>query len=154
MDSIATITQGEIELISRFISLLMEERGALKTANIAALPEIAARKLQLIDQLNAVELTRSQLLDCPESKHIRQAMTHWLTNHPGEKATASNWKKVLELALQAKQAHELNSRLINMHLQQNSEMLAILTRQTQRSSLYGSDGQTSLTTGNRIIDSA
>jgi flagellar biosynthesis protein FlgN len=154
MDSIATITEGEIELISRFVSLLSEERDALKAANIAALPVIAANKLQLIDQLNAVEQTRSQLLGCPESKHIRQAMAHWIADHPGEKATATSWKKVLELSLQAKQAHELNSRLINMHMQQNSEMLDILTGQAGRSSLYGSNGQTSQATGNRIIDSA
>jgi flagellar biosynthesis/type III secretory pathway chaperone len=154
MESIATITKGEIVLISRFVSLLMEEQAALKEANIAALPSISANKLQLIDQLNAIEVTRSQLLDCPESKHIRQAMSRWLDNNPSEKETARNWKTVLKLAHQAKLAHELNSQLVNMHLQQNGELLAVLTNHSGKNSLYGSNGQTALAMSNRIIDSA
>jgi flagellar biosynthesis protein FlgN len=154
MDNIASLTEAEIELISRFISLLMEEQSALKSANVAALPEIGNSKLPLIDQLNTIEFTRSKLLNCSQSENVRTAMLRWLDDHPNDKTTANNWNKVLKLARQAKQAHELNGRLIQMHLQQNSEILGILTRQSKNNSLYGSNGQTAATMGNRIIDSA
>lgn len=154
MDSIAAITEKEIKLISALVSFLDQEQDALKNADTAALPGIAAEKLKLIEQLNIHESYRGKLLGCSGIEGIRSAMEHWLDSHPGDKPTKANWEKLLDLARKAKQAHELNSRLIGMHLQQNTELLSALTRQSPGNLLYGNTGQTALTTGSRIVDSA
>jgi flagella synthesis protein FlgN len=58
------------------------------------------------------------------------------------------------LAKEAKALHDLNGKLLNIHLQQTTEAIAVLTQQHQAHSLYGSDGQSAMSTGSRIVDSA
>lgn len=154
MSSLAALTGQEIELISRFIALLNEEQDALKRADTSPLAEIASEKIKLIEQLNGLELARGEKLGSSDSASIRAAMTHWLEQHPDEKGLATEWAKLLDLARQAKHLHELNSRLVGMHLRHTSEILAVLTRQGQHNSLYGSNGQAAQATGSRIVDSA
>lgn len=154
MATLSAITAQEIELVSQFVALLEKERDALKKGEIGQLGVIGAAKMPLIEQLNAFEVSRGQTLGVVGSENIRSAMKQWLASHPNEKTTANNWAKLLDLARQAKQLHELNSLLVNMHLQQTNELLAVLTRQPNAAPLYGSNGQAAQVTGSRIVDSA
>ena len=150
MSEIAAITEREIALISRFVALLKDEQNALKCADASALPEISAAKIGLVEQLNLLEAERRAALGIVG----RAAMAVWLANNPNDQTAAVNWEKLLNLAQEAKQLHELNAQLVGMHLQQTSEALVILTRQAEQHTLYGSNGQAAQVSGSRIVDSA
>lgn len=154
MSDVAAITTREITLISRFVALLKDEQEMLKHANATALPEISAAKIELVEQLNLLEAERRVALGIVGDEKTRAAMTEWLAKHPKEQTTAVNWENLLNLAREAKQLHELNARLVSMHLLQTSEALAVLTRQSEQHSLYGSNGQAAQISGSRIVDSA
>ena len=154
MTDVTAITEREITLVSRFISLLQDEQETLKRADATALAEIGAAKIDLVEQLNSLETERRDLLGITGNENTRQAMTDWLANHPQAQTAAVNWESLLNLAREAKQLHELNASIVGMHLRQTSEALFILTRQAEQHALYGSDGQASQISGSRIVDSA
>jgi flagella synthesis protein FlgN len=154
MPDIAAITEREIALISRFVALLKDEQETLKRADASALPEISAAKIDLVEQLNLLEAERRTALGIAGDEKTRAAMAVWLANNPNDQTAAVNWEKLLNLAQEAKQLHELNAQLVGMHLQQTSEALVILTRQAEQHTLYGSNGQAAQVSGSRIVDSA
>lgn len=154
MPKFAALTEQEIELISHLLSRLEEEHEALKRADVSSLSALGEQKLKLIGQLNTLESARASALGCKTGEDVRAAMEDWIARHPDQQLVAGNWKKLLELARQAKQLHELNAQLVNMLLQQTNEMLAVLTRPQQQNTLYGSDGQASQASGSRLVDSA
>ena len=154
MPDIAAITEREIALISRFVALLKDEQETLKRADASALPEISAAKIDLVEQLNLLEAERRTALGIAGDEKTRAAMAVWLANKPNDQTAAVNWEKLLNLAQEAKQLHQLNAQLVGMHLQQTSEALVILTRQAEQHTLYGSNGQAAQVSGSRIVDSA
>lgn len=154
MANISAITDREIALISRFITLLKEEQVVLQRADASALLSISSAKASLVEQLNTLELDRRSALGSSADQNTRAAMTAWLTKNPQQQTLAVNWKKLLELAAEAKELHELNATLLATHLQQTAEALATLTWHAEKNTLYGSDGQTAPRTGSRIVDSA
>ena len=154
MSEIAAITEREIALISRFVALLKDEQETLKRADASALPEISAAKIDLVEQLNLLEAERRTALGIAGDEKTRAAMAVWLANKPNDQTAAVNWEKLLNLAQEAKQLHELNAQLVGMYLQQTSEALVILTRQAEQHTLYGSNGQAAQVSGSRIVDSA
>ncbi|KXB30494.1 hypothetical protein AT959_14275 [Dechloromonas denitrificans] len=154
MHKLAAIAARETAQLTEFIALLKLEQDALKRADASALPAISEQKLRLVEALNAIEQERGVALGADAGENARSAMTRWLAANPEQKDIASSWKHLMDLAREAKQLHELNGQLIKMHLHQTGELLAVLTQQFQKNTLYGSDGQTSSTSGSRIVDSA
>lgn len=154
MADLASITKQEIDLVSRFVALLKKECEALKQAEASPLADLAVEKAQLIEQLNAFEKMRAALLGVTDSQNVGTAMTLWLEKNPGQAGVRANWKKLMDLAREAKALNNLNSSLVSMHLNQTSELLSALTQQPQKQALYGSNGQASQLTGSRIVDSA
>lgn len=154
MSAIAVLTEREIPLISSFVALLQDEQACLTRADVAALEAIGSAKAVLAEQLNALEGERRALLGLDAQRKTREGMADWLQQHPDARNVAVNWEKLLILAGEAKTLHELNTKLLGMHLQQTSEALAALTRKAENVSLYGSNGQTALSSGSRIVDSA
>jgi flagella synthesis protein FlgN len=152
--ALQALIKQESALLGDFIVLLGKEQEALKRADAAALPELGEAKSQLVDQLNALEISRAKALGQTEATLAPEAVLGRLTALPGGQALVERWKDLLELARQAKQLHEQNRQLLQMHLQQTSELLAALTRKAERQTLYGSNGQAQLNTGSRIVDSA
>jgi flagella synthesis protein FlgN len=154
MHKLAAIAARETAQLTDFIALLKLEQDALKRADAGALPAISEQKLRLVEALNAIEKERSTALGADTGEHAHSAMTRWLAANPEQKNIAAGWKNLMDLAREAKQLHELNGQLIKIHLQQTGELLAALTQQYQKNTLYGSDGQASSTSGSRIVDSA
>lgn len=153
MTTLISILEHEIDLIVDFTALLQNEQEVLKRGDARLLPEITAQKQALIDQLNNQESIRGKALGIAESDP-HSGTIEWLKNHPNDKKIAEIWKKMLELALQAKQIHEINGRLLQMHLKQTNDLLAALTRQAEQNTFYGSNGQSWAATGSRFVDSA
>lgn len=154
MPEISGIIGREIELISQFITVLSEEQEYLKQGNAAALPAISGTKSTLVAQLNALEGERMAAIGLPGKPSTRSAMEDWLAQRTSDTKISVDWQKLLVLAGEAKTLHELNGRLIAMHLKNTNELLGILTQPTDKPALYGASGQSLPATGSRIVDSA
>jgi flagella synthesis protein FlgN len=154
MSVVAGILEREIELISRFIVALNEEQACLTAANPAALPEISATKSGLVEQLNALEGERMTAIGITESPSNRATMESWLARNNNDANATVAWEKLLILAREAKTLHELNGRLVDLHLRNTTEILGILTQEAKQTGLYDASGQAMPTTGSRIVDSA
>lgn len=147
------IVRQEIEEIGRFIALLEEEQGDLKSGTVDRLAEFAARKLVLVENLNALSAQRRQHMGIGPEVPERTATDSWQAQHPDDEA-AAEWKKLLDLAREAKSLNELNAQIVDMRLRQTNEILAILSQPSADPALYGASGQTVSSTGSRIVDSA
>lgn len=154
MADLSAITEREIALIARFIELLQDEQGALRRADTEPLPTIGTEKVTLVEQLNKLENERRAALGLDAAEAPRAAMEKWLAANPAQKRAAQNWAKLLELANEARELHQLNAGLVAMHLQQTGEALNVLTTRRPADGLYGSDGQAAPPSGSRIVDSA
>jgi flagella synthesis protein FlgN len=154
MSVVAGILEREIELISSFIAALNEEQACLVAANPTALPEINTRKISLVEQLNALEGERMTAIGMAESPSDRVTMETWLAQNENDANATVAWEKLLILAREAKTLHELNGRLVDLHLRNTAEILGILTQEAKQPGLYGASGQTMQATGSRIVDSA
>ena len=154
MSVVARILEREIELISRFIAALNEEQACLTAANPAALPDISTTKADLVEQLNTLEGERMTAIGMTGSPSDRVTMENWLSQNRNDANATVAWEKLLVLAREAKTLHELNGRLVGLHLRNTTEILGILTQEAKQSGLYGASGQTMPATGSRIVDSA
>ena len=154
MSNIAGILNREIELVSRFITLLGEEQECLKTGNADDLQSITAKKEPLIGLMNAIESERMAAIGEAGRPSNGASMQRWLGQNATDTAAAASWQQLLDLAREAKSLHELNMQLVEMHLRNTTEALAILTQPAESSTLYGSSGQTMTSSGSRIVDSA
>lgn len=154
MTDLSAITEREVALIARFIELLKDEQETLRRADPEPLATIGAAKLTLVEQLNLLESERRTALGIGGEDKTRVAMDNWLAANPAQKLAALNWQKLLELANEARQLHELNAGLVALHLQQTGEALNILANRRPADGLYGSDGQAAPPSGSRIVDSA
>lgn len=149
MSPLACALQHEIDLASRFLAVLEREQQALSAADVSHLETINSEKSELVGLLNSASQDRERL-----TGPISGSFTQWLKENSQDAEVAPLWKKLSAVARQAKQTHELNGKLIAMHLARTSDALAILTNRQQQNSLYGSDGQAFQNTGSRIVDSA
>ncbi|MDR2838561.1 MAG: flagellar protein FlgN, partial [Azonexus sp.] len=150
MDELAALTRREIALIGRFIEQLNDEQTALRQANPEPLPGIAAAKVDLVDQLNALETERRAALGVSGENETRGAMENWLAANPAQRQLARDWQTLLDLAREAKELHRLNAGLITLHLQQTADALHILDSRRAADALYGNDGQTTSPSGSRL----
>ncbi len=154
MSVVAGILEREIELISRFIAALNDEQACLTAANPAALPEISAAKAGLVEQLNTLEGERMTAIGMAGTPSDRLTMEGWLSRNKNDANATVAWEKLLILASEAKTLHELNGRLVDLHLRNTTEILGILTQEAKQPGLYGASGQAMPATGSRIVDSA
>lgn len=154
MSPLADLLTRETALVSRFIFLLEQEQSALNTGTTDLLAAINTEKLLLVDQLNQIGSQRIQSTDLSGTATDRSKMANWLKQHPQEKESAVLWVNLLKQAQEAKLLHEMNGKLISLHLQKTSDAISILTCLHKENSLYGSNGQSSSMTGSRIVDSA
>lgn len=154
MSDVAGILAREIELVSRFIALLNNEQDSLKKGDADALQAITAEKSPLIAQMNGAESERMAAIGAAGRPGTGASMQRWLDENTADTAAATNWQQLLDLAREAKALHDLNIQLVEMHLKNATEALAILTQPPESSTLYGSSGQTMGSSGSRIVDSA
>lgn len=152
MTIVAKLLKREAELVARFRNTLLREQEILRSGKSDGLAEINAGKLSLVDSLNLAGAERARTLSSSDEATID--MQTWFSAHPSEIEAVELWKGLLETAREARAINELNGNLINVLHQKTSDALSILTQGKADQSLYSSNGQASLSTGSRIIDSA
>lgn len=154
MTALADLLLREADLIREFIDTLSTEQEALKRGEANALAALGGRKSELVEQLNAIDGERNAWLRQAGQSGDRAGMQAWLARNRNDRAAASAWVKLMKLAAEARELHNLNAKLLAMRLHATNQALSVLTQQAQRSSLYGRDGHTAQSTGSRIIDAA
>ena len=154
MTPLAGVLTREIDQVSRFLLLLKTEQEVLKSGQPDDLAIINEEKVKLVAQLNHLSAERAQLTSELESAANQASIASWLALQPREKQSAVLWDKLIQIAREAKELHDLNGQLTSMHLRQTNDALAILTERQPEKTLYGSNGQSSQLTGSRIVDSA
>lgn len=152
MSLVAKLLKREAELVVRFRDTLLREQRVLQSGTSEGLAEVNAEKLSLVENLNIVGAERARALSSSDDNTID--MQAWFSAHPSEREAAEVWKGLLGIAREARDINELNGNLIQVLHQKTSDALSILTLGQADQSLYSSNGQASLSTGSRIIDSA
>ena len=152
MTEIAALLKREAELVVRFRDTLLREQEVLRSGKSEGLAELSAEKLSLVESLNNAGVERARALFSSDNSNVN--MQAWFSTHPQERESELVWKELLDVARETRTINELNGSLINTLHQKTSEALSILTQDLADRSLYGSNGQASLNTGSRIIDSA
>ena len=150
---LAGILKAEADAVSAFVILLGEEQSALKLGNADALPSIIERKAAATARLAPLSAARNALLETAGVSCDRSGMESWLGQHPGNTAVRDLWRRLLDLAAEAQELNRLNGELIHLRMGHNAQMLEAL-RAANRQDLYGADGQATLGTSRRVIDSA
>ena len=150
---LAEILKAEADAVSAFVFLLGEEQAALKQGDADALPSIIERKAAATARLGPLSAARNALLDKAGLSRDRSGMEAWLRQYPGNIAVKDHWQRLLELAAEAQELNRLNGELIHLRMGHNAQMLEAL-RAANRQDLYGADGQATLGTPRRVIDSA
>jgi flagella synthesis protein FlgN len=148
-DIAATLTE-EVRVLDSFVELLNREQTALVGGKPEQLPPLAEAKTGLIDKLNRLETTRSELVGGRD----KSDMERWLGDHTSQQNVYTLWEQIKNLSREARRLNTLNAQLLALHLRRTSEALDILTRHHRNNLTYGSDGQTGTLTGSRIVDSA
>jgi len=154
MPGLATLLQQELTLLESFSALLAEERGLLERGEADALPALANLKMPVISALNTAGNTRNQWLKQQGFPADTTGIEACVKQQAGDKNLQGLWQRFLQTARQTRELNSFNAQLLSQQLQATSEALEVLGQEARRQALYGSDGQPTLATGNRVIDSA
>lgn len=128
----------EAALLKDFVRLLETEQAHLIAGETDPLLGLSEQKTRFADQLNDASERREALVDAKSTD---------LKAYPG-------WSEILRLAEQAKNINALNGKLIGQRLANNQQALQVLMSATERSSIYGPDGQPRHGGGGRTLGKA
>lgn len=154
MTALERLLEDENALLRNFVEVLAQEQEALKLGDIDPLPELNARKAELVAKLDDCEAARNRQLNAAGHAPDRSGMDSWLAGPQANALTAKKWEQFLELAAEARRLNDLNGQLIALRLQATSDAIDTLTARARSTSLYGPDGQQAPSTGRRVIDAA
>lgn len=154
IQSLESILAQELESVGTFIAILREEHDVLRDGPVDDLGPLREKKLALVEHLNTLEGEREKLLPKAAAKTAAVSMEAYLIDKPEASHLAAQWKKLLELARQAKELHQLNAKILTGLLDRTDEAINVLRAKQKSTPLYGSDGQVSAGSGSRIVDLA
>lgn len=145
----------EISAVSLFVSVLEDEQQILASGDIDRLLPLAEKKSRLASRLSEIAERRQQALTLVDSAagSTPATMATWLTAIT-DPAAHGAWRKLLELAANARELNALNGKLIAERMRHNQQALAILLEAGDKAALYGPDGQTRVAGGGRQLGSA
>ncbi|MDR2166000.1 MAG: flagellar protein FlgN [Zoogloeaceae bacterium] len=147
--SLAQILAAEIVAVQRFVALLNEEKTVLSSASLEGLARVVAEKGRLAEELESIGRQRQDCLERLGIAEDGKTVECRLAEAPDTRML-EDWKKLQQLAREARELNELNGRCIALLARNNKELLDTLAG---RDAFYGPDGQTAGKSGLRIIDS-
>lgn len=152
--TIAAHLAEELAALEEFRGLLAEEQAVLKAADADRLPSVVAQKSVLTARLGALLGLREAALRQAGFAAGRQGMDEWVAKRAAGTEIARRWGRLLDLAVEARNEHETNGRLIMTHLQFNKQALGTLLAAAGSPLTYGPDGQQKVSAGGRSLGSA
>jgi len=157
LSALLALLDVETQTLAVFADILQREHDALRNNHTDTLASLVQEKSRLAEQLNALNLQRSQLLARQQLASDRASMERLAHQHAhtqsGQRLGAL-WQRWLELATAAQQLNAGNGVLIGTRLTYNQHLLHALQAATDQATLYGPDGQTQATSSGRHFGSA
>jgi flagellar biosynthesis/type III secretory pathway chaperone len=121
------VLDREIEGARSLAATLAAERTALTGESPEAVEQMAAEKIQILENIEKLEAERRALCDAP--------------NAPGLAATvAERWRALLELMAGCRTANEVNGHIIHVRLHQIGQLIDIVRGAPNIT--YGPQGKT------------
>jgi flagella synthesis protein FlgN len=152
----AASLSAEHQAYREFCEILNAEHACLLRSVVDALVQLTQLKSSKGDRLAEFSSARDAYLHSLELSPGPQGMTDWLAGCSDTQAPALSdlWRQLVDLAAKARALNESNGTLITTRMMYNHAALAALQSAARVHSLYGPDGQTSVTAGNRELGSA
>ena len=148
---LVTMLDGEIDAVSRFITLLEEENQLLVTVDADALLEKSHEKNTLFQTLQRYHDTRSILLAREKITDNKEAIRDFFRQSP---VLLEKWDTLLDLALQARSLNSLNGKLIHERMAHNQSLMALLLNAARQPQFYDAEGMTHPSNSGRHLGSA
>jgi flagella synthesis protein FlgN len=153
--------RAERDAFLEFRDLLQTERACLLRSDVDALLDVTRRKSEQVDRLVDLGNARISYLEARGIEPGSSDIERWLADHaamPGIDAGASEvirlWRELTEIARNARAMNEANGKLITARLTHNQGALSALQSGARPNTLYGPDGQTNVSTRNRVLGRA
>jgi len=133
----------EIEIASyrALLDLLRAEQDALRSADAEALPQLSRAKLRQVNALQEFALARSQLLRAASLPETAAGMSSLLSCGSEPPGAGELWKKLLQLAEEARSLNALNGRLALVQQCHFDRAISALLQAAGRLGIYGADGR-------------
>ncbi len=156
MATIESLLQASQSVLGDFLAVIESERLTLSKGDVDTLQSITTQKSALAARLAELDTQLDAALLASNHPVGRPGVERWLTTPPvsAKLSSRTTWTSVLELAAKAKQANEINGKLIAARMQQNQQALGVLLNEGGESSTYGADGQRNSSAGRRNLGSA
>ncbi len=156
MATIESLLQASHVVLGEFLVVIEAERQCLGQGKVEALQAITSQKSALATRLAELDNQLDAALVAKSHPAGRPGVERWLSTLPasGNQPFQATWKAILERAATAKQANEINGKLIATLMQQNQQALGVLLSDTGESNTYGADGQRNSSAGRRNLGSA
>ena len=143
--------EGEVTLLTQFVELLRREQESLTQGVADDLPQLADQKNGLVIQLNRLSAQRAAFLETRGLTADRAGIDVWCAQAQDPEATEA-WRKVLQLAAEARELNRVNGELIQIRMQFTTKALEALGGAKNSLELYGPDGQSTKPGARRIND--
>jgi len=137
--------QEELRTARTLLELLKQEQAQLVAADIDALNALTEEKTRLVTRMSELATDRHHALAATGFAASEAGMQAWLEPEEARQA----WQNLLELARAAKEVNRSNGLLIGKHLTRNQSALNVLKGGPQGQTLYGPNGQSSVTAAGR-----
>lgn len=153
--ALAGLLTEELREIDAFVELLKQEQDLLATSgNVDSLLPLVEKKSGFAARLAGLSNRRDRLVAEAGLEPGRTGMEALIAAAAGATALASQWQKLLALAVEARTLNDTNGKLIARRLQHNQQALEALMSATERAATYGPDGQQRGGGGGRFLGSA
>lgn len=160
---LVAVLRRELELVTEFIRLLRAEAVCLQGNKTDGLDALVAEKTVVLAQLEAAEKERLAFVPTPSqaaaadaaevSKDIHAPMRELLVRQQDDEASRL-WQELRALSAQVRELNQKNGEKLSAHLLRTGEALSILMQGQDKTTLYGSDGQTRTSGSGRTFGSA
>jgi flagella synthesis protein FlgN len=150
--TIAGLLEREYRAVEAFVALLRQEAALLESGTTESLAALAEEKLRAATELADFSATRDSKLIHAGFQPGAAGMESWIGSPTGA-GYREQWRKMLDLAAQARAINETNGKLINVRLRNNQQALSILMAAADQAVTYGPDGQQHPGGGGRSLGS-
>jgi flagellar biosynthesis/type III secretory pathway chaperone len=132
---VESLLDSELALAEQLVAALDAERTALTGVSPEAVKEQAARKIELLSQLEQLEQTRRDL--CRDSNITLPPVDAAKTLADG---VTSRWRSLMNLMSRCRTANEVNGYIINVRRNQVQQLIDVV--RGTKSLTYGPAGRT------------
>lgn len=157
-DTFVAALRCEVSAYEEFIALLREEQACLTRAETDPLPDLARRKEDKVEELNALARLRCAFLESQALPANRQGMHRWLESHqpgaPSAGELTDLWEHLAHNANEAQRLNRSNGKIINHRMTFTRGALQALSGFTRSTGVYDRDGFTPLGVTHRNFGAA